>query len=173
MTVDGTHCPIWEPKPFSTQWSSHKYGGKPAVNYELGIRVHKPQLAWVYGPTRPGAMNDLEVSKQALLPELKRLKDIYNQPRRIIGDGIYSSEPEFISNKNSFDPKELSIFKQRALARHERFNGLLKNFGVLHHIFRHGRGNVEDVHRYHFHACCELVQIQLNLGVYTLFDSYP
>jgi hypothetical protein len=27
MSVDGTHCPIEEPRPFSTEWSSFKLGG--------------------------------------------------------------------------------------------------------------------------------------------------
>ena len=177
MTVDGTHCPIQEPKPFSTEWSSHKRGGKPAVNYELGILIHKPRLAWVYGPTRPGKLNDMQVCQQALIPALQALP---NQPRRLLGDGIYSSEPDWISTKSNFDPKEISIFKNRALSRHEKYNGLLKNFNVLHHEFRHGRHgkeleghSLEEIHQLHFHACIVFVQVQLDLGGYRLFDSYP
>ena len=26
LSIDGTHCPINEPRPFSTDWSSYKYG---------------------------------------------------------------------------------------------------------------------------------------------------
>ncbi|CAB9527100.1 hypothetical protein SEMRO_1942_G306740.1 [Seminavis robusta] len=33
LTVDGTHCPIEEPRPFSKIWSSHKFGGDAALNY--------------------------------------------------------------------------------------------------------------------------------------------
>ena len=47
FSIDGTHCPIWEPRPFMTKWSSHKYGEKPAVNYELAIRLDVPKLMWV------------------------------------------------------------------------------------------------------------------------------
>lgn len=173
MSVDGTHCPIQEPSPFSTEWSSHKRGGKPAVNYELGILLHKPRLAWCYGPTRPGKMNDLTVFQQALKPALEALPT--DEPRRIIGDGIYCGEPDWISTKNEFDPKEVSVFKNRSLARHEKYNGLLKNFNVLHQEFRHGRGegNMEENHRLHFHAVVVLVQIQLDLGSFKLYDVYP
>ena len=171
MTVDGTHCPIWEPAPFSPEWSSHKHGGDAGCNYELGILINRPRLGWVYGPTRPGKMNDLTVCQQALIPALKALP---NQPRRLLGDGIYQ-DPSCISTKNPFDSKEVSIFKRRALARHEKFNGLLKNFSCLSNVFRHGRGEgrVEDNHKMHFHACCVFVQVQLDLGGYTLFDAYP
>lgn len=54
LLVDGVHCHITEPRPFSTEWLSHKCGGKPAVNYELGVLLHKSQLTWIYGPTCPG-----------------------------------------------------------------------------------------------------------------------
>ena len=174
MSVDGTHCPIEEPSPFSTEWSSHKRGGKPAVNYELGILLHKPKLAWVYGPTRPGAMNDLTVFQQALLPALRN-RSTPDNPRRVLGDGIYGGEPDFISTKNEFDPKEVSVFKNRALSRHEKYNGLMKNFNVLRQVFRHGRGegNMEDNHRIHFHAVAVLVQLQLDLGGYKLYETYP
>jgi len=74
FSIDGTHCPFWEPRPFSTEWSSHKYGKKPAANYELAIRLDVPKLMWVYGPTRPGKDNDLDVFrmelKQKMLDEL-------------------------------------------------------------------------------------------------------
>jgi len=61
FSIDGTHCPMSEPRPFSTEWSSHKCGKKPAVNYELAIRLDVPQLMWVHGPTRPGKDNDLDL----------------------------------------------------------------------------------------------------------------
>ena len=166
LSVDGTHCKIQEPRPFSTEHSSHKFGGKPGVNYELGILLHKPQLAWCYGPTRPGLMNDLTVFQQALGPALLAMG------RRAIGDGIYSPDTEVITSKNDFDPAEVAIFKNRALARHEKYNGLLKNFNVLRHAFRHSNNNLEEAHRLHFHAVIVLVQAQLDNSSFTLFDSY-
>ena len=45
LSIDGTHCPIEEPRPWSKKWSSHKLGKKAGVNYEIGLRVHKPELA--------------------------------------------------------------------------------------------------------------------------------
>ena len=112
-------------------------------------------------------MNDLTVFQQALGPELQALG------RRAIGDGIYSPYTEVISSKNEFDPKEVAIFKNRVLSRHETYNGLLKNFNVLRHAFRHSNNNLEVAHRLHFHAVIVLVQMQLDNKGFTLFDVYP
>jgi hypothetical protein len=45
MSVDGTHCPIEEPHPFSKKWSSHKFGGKPGLNYEIGLKIDEQESA--------------------------------------------------------------------------------------------------------------------------------
>ena len=164
MTIDGTACRIEEPSPFSTENSSHKHGGKAGVNYELGIAIHTPKLIWCKGPTKPGLQNDLQVYRSALKQEMQALNG-----KRIIADGGYQDEGDVISLKNELDPRELAQFKDRALARHEKFNGLLKNFNVLSDVFRHGREN----HVVAFEACCCLTQYQLDNGSVALFCAYP
>lgn len=67
LSVDGTHCPQEEPRPWSKIWSSHKLGGKAGLNYEIGLLIHKPKLVWVRGPTPPGLYNDITVFKQELM----------------------------------------------------------------------------------------------------------
>ena len=89
--------------------------------------------------------------------------------QRIVADGGYASEENVISLKNDLDPRELAQFKDRALARHEKFIGLLKNFTILVLPFRHGREN----HVVAMEACCTLVQYQLDNGSVHLFDVYP
>ncbi|CAB9503243.1 hypothetical protein SEMRO_160_G072100.1 [Seminavis robusta] len=168
MSIDGIHCPIEEPRPFSKKWSSHKFGGKPALNYEFGMLIHKPQLGWVHGPTPPGKMNDLVVFRSKLKAELPA-------GRRLIADGIYASETDYISTKNDLDPKPISKFKDRVLSRHENFNQRVKCFGIMKQKFRH-RGMGEDwleQHRLATHAVCCLVQFQLNNGTQRLLDPYP
>ena len=164
MTIDGTCCKIEEPRPFTTEHSCHKFGGKPGVNYELGIAIHTDKLIWCYGPTRPGRYNDLQVYRLALKQEMQALPG-----RRIIADGGYGGEEDVISLKNDLDPREVAKFKDRAMARQEKFNGLLKNFNILRMAFRHGREN----HVVAFEACCCLVQFQIDNGSVALFDSYP
>ena len=91
---------------------------------------------------------------------------------------IYSSEPTYISNKNEFDPYEVAQFKNRALLRHEKYNGLMKNFFVLEHSFRHkatlnNKNDILNLHGKHFRAVGVLVQTQLDNGGFTLWDVYP
>ena len=72
MTVDGTHCPIQEPRPFSKIWSSHKFGGDAGVNYEVGLSINKDKLIWLYGPIPAGLKNDLSVAREKLIPKVRQ-----------------------------------------------------------------------------------------------------
>ena len=165
LSIDATHCPIWEQRPFSTKWSSHKLGGKPGVNYELGITIYNPRLVWVNGPTPAGAYNDITVFRNMLMGVMREKLP----GRRLIGDAGYSGEPAIISTKNEFDPQELSEFKNRVMARHESFNQRLKCFQVLTKPFRHG----VRVHGICFRAVCVHVIFQMENGIGLLFDPYP
>lgn len=164
-TIDGVHCPIQEPRPFSKEWSSHKYGGGPAVNYELVVCMHKPQLAWCYGPIKPGKFNDISTYRR----KLKGVLETEHPGQRLIGDKGYRGEPDTISIRNEFDPEDLAEFKDRALARHESFNQRVKCFNCLKTPWRHGVEN----HQVGFEACCALVLFQMKAGRGTLFDPYP
>jgi hypothetical protein len=166
LSVDGTHCPITEPRPFSSDWSSHKLGGKAGVNYEIGLLIHKPKLAWVEGCTKPGVENDLMVFRRKLMLEIEAMR---NPGRKIIADGIYGAEPDYVSIKNEFDPPEIKNFKDRVSSRHENFNGLLKNFSCLTTKFHHG----VDWHKICFRAVCCLVMFQIESGGASLLDPYP
>jgi hypothetical protein len=178
MTVDGTHCPIREPRPFSTIWSSHKQGGKAGLNYEVGLSIHKEKLVWVHGPTPPGLHNDLDVAREALIPALRAFNKDHPQPinRRILADGIYAAKSvaDIISTKNEFDPREIEEFKDRATARQEYFNNNLKKWKVLSTEFRHDRkGDFLLYHRECFHCVAAICCYQIDNGSYSLFDPYP
>ena len=92
MTVDGTHCPIQEPRPFSKVWSSHKFGGDAGVNYEVGLSINKDKLIWLYGPIPAGLKNDLSVAREKLIPKVRQHAHRKKAERRILGDGIYQAQ---------------------------------------------------------------------------------
>ncbi|CAB9519197.1 hypothetical protein SEMRO_996_G229350.1 [Seminavis robusta] len=176
MTVDGTHCRIEEPRPFSKDWSSHKFGGKAALNYEVGLSIHKAKLVWLYGPTPPGKHNDLEVARLKLFPTMR----VYNEQHskepglRILADGIFQvkAEEDIVSTNNEFDPKELSKFKDRAQSRQEEFNNLLKKWKVLDTVFRYEQGtDFQDQHKACFEAVTAIVCYSLNNNTSSLFVS--
>ena len=168
FTVDGTHCPIEEPKPFSTMWSSHKLGGKPGLNYEIGLRIDKAELLWLFGPTPPGSVNDLSAFKSNFMGELEKFMEEYGVTVRGIGDKGYRGVPNYISTKNDLDPAEVAEFKNRACARHETFNQKLKTFKCLRDVFRHGI----EFHEVAFKSITVLTLHQLQTGSISLFDPY-
>ncbi|CAB9511156.1 expressed unknown protein [Seminavis robusta] len=177
MTVDGTHCRIEEPRPFSKEWSSHKFGGKAALNYEVGLSIHKERLCWLYGPTKPGKHNDLEVARMSLFPTLRAYNQQHNKDPclRIVADGIYAvqAEQDIVSTENEFDPPDLAKFKERALSRQEEFNNLLKKFKVLDTRFRYEQGSdFLAEHKTCFEAVAAVVCYSLDNNTSNLFEVY-
>ena len=168
FTVDGTHCPIEEPKPFSTKWSSHKFGGSAGLNYEIGLQIDEPQLLWLFGPTPPGSMPDISVFQGKYKTKLQQFIDETGSHIRGIGDNGYRGEPNYLSTRNEFDPAEIAEFKNRALARHETFNQKLKMFKCLRENFRHGI----QFHGVTFRSVTVLTLVQLESGAISLFDPY-
>lgn len=171
MSIDGVHCRIWEPRPWSRKWSSHKFGKKPGVNYELGVSLWEPKLIWIYGPTPPGTMTDLVVFQSLL-------KGCLPQGKKVVADGIYASEKEHCVTKNDLDPVALRNFKNRASARQENYNQRLKCFKVLDVPYRHGvhvKFGVEAhiPHQNSMYACCVLTELQLANGSTHLLDPWP
>lgn len=77
-----------------------------------------------------------------------------------IADKGYRGESELLTMSSSLDAPEVREFKSRALARHEKFNGQLKNFGCLSEQFRHGL----ERHQMCFQAVTVICQCQLENG---------
>ena len=60
MTVDGTHCHIFELRQDpSSKWYSHKFNKRGLV-YEIRLAVHKNQIVWINEPF-PAGDSDLVV----------------------------------------------------------------------------------------------------------------
>lgn len=160
VSVDGVHCttnePIHPTLAKNPKFYSHKHN-QAALTYELGVSVYENKLVWIKGP-KPASKHDITVFREGLMHKIPSGK-------RAIGDNGYRGEPNTISTPRSRDPKELRRFKSRARARHESFNGRIKNFKCLAERFRHG------VHKHQicFEAVCVIVQYQLENGS-PLFD---
>jgi hypothetical protein len=160
ITVDGVHCSTCEPThptlSKNPKYYSHKFK-QAALTYELGISVYENKLVWIKGP-KPASKHDITVFRS-------ELKNKIPSGKRAIGDNGYRGEPNVVSTPSSRDPRELRRFKSRARARHESFNGRIKNFKCLSERFRHG------VHKHQicFEAVCVIVQYQLENGS-PLFD---
>jgi hypothetical protein len=146
--VDGTHCRCRDPG--DPQYYSHKFHAA-AYNYELALSIRDNALVWINGPTKAGAGPDITVLREGgLLEKIPAGK-------RGIGDNGYRGENFFISTPNPYDSKDVKEFKRRTLARHESFNGRLKNFKILDTRFRHGMKE----HKIVFEAIAVICQYQM------------
>ena len=157
--MDGTHCRINEPRTQpSAGWYSKKYN-KAGLSYELGIAIRSNKLVWINGPF-PAGQNDLAIYRKP-----NGLKTKIPPGKLVVGDEGYMGEDEQVSTRNPFDSPELRNFKRRAKARHETFNGRIKNFKILDERFRHGVAKHQAV----FEAVCVLVQYDMDNG-HPMFD---
>ena len=164
LSVDGTTCPIEEPRPWSKDNSAHKLGGKAGVDYEIGLSICESKMAWRRGPLPSGKQPDISNFRD----ELKKRIPV---GRRVIGDAGYGADEDsdIISTQNELDPKEIAYFKSRVLAPHESFNCQIKQFKIMAHRFRHGLEN----HQTTFDAVGAVVLYNMENGGKTLFDPYP
>ncbi len=151
MSVDGTHCPIGEPHQSpSAKWYSHKCNS-PGLNYELGIRIYENQLAWINGPF-PAGEHDITVFRKP-----NGLKSKIPPGKLVIGDKGYLGEADIISVCTEFDTKKVKKFKSRVRARHESFNGRLKEYKILSTRFR----SCINKHKVVFEAVCIICQYDI------------
>jgi len=178
FTIDGVHYHITEPRPFSKKYSSFKFGGKAGLSYAFVISTVRNKLACIIGPY-PAAVHDREIFRAALQRKIEEKQRARGTKAKVLADDGYFAHDllEFLSFRNELDPSEIAWFKDRALSRHERFNGLTKNFKSMKELFHHDRGenpNREHPrHRDALEAICVAIQYELDLGITSLLDPYP
>ena len=163
VSVDGTHCPIMEPRcDPSSKWYSHKFNG-PGLAYELAIAIHRDKVVWINGPF-PASTHDITIFRSKDNPADGLMARI-PYGKRAVGDSGYGGEPEKVAITRRGDDAETKKFKARVKSRHENFNGRLKNFRILLLPFRHGT----DKHKEVFESCCICMQHEIESG-HGLFD---
>jgi len=155
FTVDGVHCRIYEPghgqHSKNPAYYSHKFK-QAGLAYEIALSVFDNKCVWMNGPFAAGK-NDVSIFRSAL-------KNRMNPGELGIADKGYRGEAERLTVQTSSDAPEVREFKSRALARHEKFNAQLKNFGCLSEQFRHGI----EKHQMCFQAVAVTCQHQLENG---------
>ena len=126
LTVDGTDCPVLEPKPFSPRWFSHKFN-LAALRYEIAVSVESARVVWASGPFAAGAHSDMSIFDN-------RLKYKLGTSEFVITDAGHGG-PHCIAPHPSSNFLSTKLGFPRA--RHEAINGRLKSFAVLSTRFRH------------------------------------
>ena len=151
MTVDGVSSATNEPNhpEFSQDTKAYSHKKKHAgLTYELGISLFSSNLVWMNGPFLSGANDKTNFVKQGVKQKLKSVK------KKALGDKIYNGHPNEISTFNAMDNDVTKRLKSRAQMRHEKFNGMMKEYNVLSQQFRHPSPENEK-----FAMCFEAVAV--------------
>ncbi len=125
MTIDGTDFRIPQKGP---TFASHKYAGKSAVRYELGVDIIAGNLVWIQGPYPAGTYNDIKIFNQCLRHHLE-------PGERVEADEGYRGHVDKVKGPGNDVSSKNVVMQGRGRARHETLNGRLKNWGILSQVF--------------------------------------
>ena len=156
MSIDGTDFRILQQGPAvkGNAFGSHKYAGKSALRYELGIDILAGNLVWVGGPYPAGAWPDIKIFKN-------ELAHLLEPGERVEADNGYVGHPDKIKcPNNDCNPIENLGMQARVRSRHETFNGRLKFWGILGQVYRHDIRQHGSV----FYACAVITQLAIMNG---------
>lgn len=132
-SLDGIHYAITKPRPFSTSFSSHKRGKKPALAYKIVLSIHKNKIKWLNGGFPAGTSDSTIFQNEGLMDALRAKRQQTGRDIQLIADDGYfvNALLDCLSLRNEFDPREVAYYKDRALSRHESLNGKTKNYRCL------------------------------------------
>lgn len=166
-SIDCTDFKIWEPRhhidlPFDSSFYSQKIK-HAAWKYEIVMDITQAKCMSVVGPF-PAATSDIEVFRS----QTKNVMLAMPPGKMLIADGVYlagrlhQDEVGMFSNPNpGLDHPDLHRVKSRLRARHETFNGRIKNYDILKKGF-------ESVNRDHHEAAtkavCTITQYEMDNG---------
>jgi hypothetical protein len=150
ISVDGTDCPIEEPRPFDKAWFSNKFKG-PGVKYEVALDVLTGECVWINGP--------FKASKSEVTIYRNGLKHLIPEGKLVVADKALRGEPATASVPNHLDDEDVAELKKCIRARQETFFSRMKAFHVLKEPFRHKP--VLEKHK----ACFEAVAVLIQYGI--------
>ena len=123
-------------------FGSHKYAGKSALRYELGIDILVGNLVWIQGQYSAGKYTDIKIFN-------KVLRNFLEPGERVEADKGYRGHPDKSeSGGESDDAGEGEGTSQDA-------KRLAEELGILSQVFRHHITMHGDVYR----ACAVVSQL--------------
>ena len=152
VTVDGTDCRIYEPKPFNKKWFSHKFW-KAGLRYEVAVCIKTGDIVWTNGPFPCGRWPDIRIFRRNLIRML-------GFGEMVEADLGYRGEPNYVRTPHNYLSRSDRRAKKKTRARHETVNKRLKDFRCLSSVFRHERRD----HQPCFLACAVVTQISFESG---------
>jgi hypothetical protein len=156
MTIDGTDFRIPQKgiAKKGNSFATHKYAGKFALRYELGVDILAGNLVWIQGPYPAGKYTDIKIFN-------KVLRNFLEPGERVEANEGYRGHPDKIKCPgNNVNPAENRAMQGRVRVRHKTLNGRLKTWGILSQVFRHHITMHGDV----FRACAVVTQLTIENG---------
>ena len=115
--MDCTDCPIQEPSRLDglpgtdPYYSSHKFGRKAGLRYEIGLAIFSDHIVHLKGPLAAGRWQDLKIYKELGLAE-----KVIHAGEKVIADGIYRHVTVSQKGVGNIEWRDA---KNRLRARHE------------------------------------------------------
>lgn len=129
VSVDGVDFQISQ---HGAGFSSHKFGKKSGLRYEIALCIQTGDVVWVNGPFPCGRWNDLTIFRSGLMTELDYAERVEAD------DGYVGEHPQYVKCPAGFaNPPECEFMQQRVRNRQETINNRLKFWGILKQFFRH------------------------------------
>jgi hypothetical protein len=133
MSINGTDFRIPQTGKTTTgNWfASHKYAGKSALRYEIGVSILGGDLVWIQGPYPAGQFSDFKIFN-------KVLRQFLETGERVEADNGYVGTADKIKCPNNpCNPIENEGMQSRVQSCHETINGRFKTWGILNEVYRH------------------------------------
>ena len=156
MTIDGTDFRVAQTGAAITgnAFGSHKYSGKSALRYEIGVSILRGDLVWINGPYPAGAWTDIKIFN-------KVLRHFLEEGERVEADNGYVGATDKIKCPNNpCNPVANEGMQSRARYRHETINGRFKTWQILKNTYRHDLSRHGEV----FRAIAIITQIGIENG---------
>jgi hypothetical protein len=156
MSVDGMdfHIPQKGAAKKGNLFGSHKYAGKSALCYKLGVDILMGNLVWIQGPYPTGAWPNIKIFTSCLVHFLEPYK-------RVKADNGYRGHADKVKcPKNDVNPAKSLKMQGHVRVHHKTLNRRLKNWGILSQVFCHDIWHHGDV----FRACAVITQLTIMHG---------
>ena len=133
-------------------WCTHKFN-RHGIRHETGLSFCTSHIAWECRGIRTGEFPDIMLA-------LSCVTNLLVDGEFVLADNGYNDPCVFVNDvKNNPAPRNVMI--RQYLARHESVNKRIRDFNILRNKFT---GNLK-FHPRIFHACVNLVQIQIEHGM--------
>ena len=132
MSIDGTdfRIPQRGAPVRGNLLASHKYAGKSALRYEIGVSILGGDLVWIQGPYPAGSFNDVKIFNKVLRHWL--------DPGECVkaDNGYVGCADKVKCPYNPCNPPANERMQSRVRSRHKTINGRFKSWGILKQVYR-------------------------------------